>query len=112
MKNYTVSSFLYCLLVTFIADAHITFRLISPFPFVLHQIYAVSITIRIVVSVTLQFSFGFSLKIKVLFLQFNITLILQLGFLLIALIWKFDFAPFMVLIIAVLNDGMYSSFSH
>jgi len=24
----------------------------------------------------------------------------------IALIWKFDFAPFMVLIIAILNDGM------
>jgi len=23
----------------------------------------------------------------------------------IALIWKFDFAPFMVLIIAILNDG-------
>lgn len=40
------------------------------------QIYAVSITIRIV-----------------------------LGFMLIALIWKFDFSPFMVLIIAILNDG-------
>jgi hypothetical protein len=24
---------------------------------------------------------------------------------LIALIWKFDFSPFMVLIIAILNDG-------
>lgn len=30
---------------------------------------------------------------------------LQFGFLFIALIWKFDFAPFMVLIIAILNDG-------
>jgi hypothetical protein len=30
----------------------------------------------------------------------------QLGFLLLALIWKFDFSPFMVLIIAILNDGM------
>lgn len=29
----------------------------------------------------------------------------QFGFLLIALIWKFDFSPFMVLIIAILNDG-------
>lgn len=30
---------------------------------------------------------------------------MQFGFMLIALIWKFDFAPFMVLIIAILNDG-------
>lgn len=29
----------------------------------------------------------------------------QVGFLLLALIWKFDFSPFMVLIIAILNDG-------
>ncbi|RWW28372.1 hypothetical protein BHE74_00041408 [Ensete ventricosum] len=29
-----------------------------------------------------------------------------LGFMLIALIWKFDFSPFMVLIIAILNDGI------
>lgn len=34
-----------------------------------------------------------------------LSLTLQFGFLLIALIWKFDFAPFMVLIIAILNDG-------
>lgn len=40
------------------------------------QIYAVSITIRIV-----------------------------LGFTLLALIWEYDFPPFMVLIIAILNDG-------
>lgn len=31
--------------------------------------------------------------------------LLQLGFMLLALIWKFDFPPFMVLIIAILNDG-------
>lgn len=30
---------------------------------------------------------------------------LQFGFMFIALIWEFDFAPFMVLIIAILNDG-------
>lgn len=30
---------------------------------------------------------------------------LQLGFTLLALIWEFDFPPFMVLIIAILNDG-------
>lgn len=29
----------------------------------------------------------------------------QFGFMFIALIWKFDFSPFMVLIIAILNDG-------
>jgi hypothetical protein len=39
-------------------------------------------------------------------IQPNVNFLLQLGFLLIALIWKFDFAPFMVLIIAILNDGM------
>jgi len=30
---------------------------------------------------------------------------MQFGFMFIALIWKFDFSPFMVLIIAILNDG-------
>ncbi|KAF8732998.1 hypothetical protein HU200_015355 [Digitaria exilis] len=34
-----------------------------------------------------------------------------LGFLLIALIWRFDFAPFMVLIIAILNDGTIMTIS-
>ncbi|KAL5772791.1 hypothetical protein ACOSQ2_012715 [Xanthoceras sorbifolium] len=47
-----------------------------------YTIYAVSITIRIVV-----------------------------GFLLVALIWKFDFPPFMVLIIAILNDGTIMTIS-
>ncbi|OAY52717.1 ATPase 9, plasma membrane-type [Manihot esculenta] len=47
-----------------------------------YTIYAVSITIRIVV-----------------------------GFLLLALIWKFDFSPFMVLIIAILNDGTIMTIS-
>lgn len=32
---------------------------------------------------------------------------MQFGFMLIALIWKFDFSPFMVLIIAILNDGEF-----
>lgn len=31
---------------------------------------------------------------------------------LLALIWKFDFPPFMVLIIAILNDGKSLSLSH
>lgn len=31
--------------------------------------------------------------------------VVQLGFALLALIWEFDFPPFMVLIIAILNDG-------
>ncbi|KAI5076583.1 hypothetical protein GOP47_0008648 [Adiantum capillus-veneris] len=35
----------------------------------------------------------------------SITIRIVLGFLLLALIWKYDFSPFMVLIIAVLNDG-------
>ncbi|KAI8019712.1 ATPase 11, plasma membrane-type [Camellia lanceoleosa] len=31
---------------------------------------------------------------------------LELGFMLLTLIWRFDFPPFMVLIIAILNDGI------
>ncbi|KAG6557064.1 hypothetical protein Mapa_000990 [Marchantia paleacea] len=34
-----------------------------------------------------------------------------LGFLLLTLIWKFDFSPFMVLIIAILNDGTIMTIS-
>ncbi|MCO5563442.1 hypothetical protein L7F22_017084 [Adiantum nelumboides] len=47
-----------------------------------YTVYAVSITVRIVV-----------------------------GFLLLALIWKFDFSPFMILIIAILNDGTIMTIS-
>lgn len=41
----------------------------------------------------------------------SITIRIVLGFLLLALIWKFDFSPFMVLIIAVLNDGTIMTIS-
>ncbi|XP_021776125.1 ATPase 9, plasma membrane-type isoform X1 [Chenopodium quinoa] len=41
----------------------------------------------------------------------SITIRIVMGFMLIALIWKFDFAPFMVLIIAVLNDGTIMTIS-
>ncbi|RZS09962.1 hypothetical protein BHM03_00041102 [Ensete ventricosum] len=41
----------------------------------------------------------------------SITIRIVLGFLLIALIWRFDFSPFMVLIIAVLNDGTIMTIS-
>eukprot|EP00475_Leptophrys_vorax_P045124 TRINITY_DN9284_c0_g1_i1.p1 TRINITY_DN9284_c0_g1~~TRINITY_DN9284_c0_g1_i1.p1 ORF type:complete len:1011 (-),score=140.54 TRINITY_DN9284_c0_g1_i1:297-3161(-) len=41
----------------------------------------------------------------------SITIRVVLGFMLIALIWKFDFAPFMVLIIAILNDGTIMTIS-
>ncbi|XP_062086901.1 ATPase 9, plasma membrane-type [Humulus lupulus] len=40
-----------------------------------------------------------------------ITIRIVLGFLLLALIWKFDFSPFMVLIIAILNDGTIMTIS-
>jgi hypothetical protein len=30
---------------------------------------------------------------------------MQIGFVLLASIWEYDFPPFMVLIIAILNDG-------
>ncbi|KAK5792828.1 hypothetical protein PVK06_033950 [Gossypium arboreum] len=41
----------------------------------------------------------------------SITVRIVLGFMLIALIWKFDFSPFMVLIIAILNDGTIMTIS-
>ncbi|OVA16055.1 Cation-transporting P-type ATPase [Macleaya cordata] len=37
--------------------------------------------------------------------------LMQLGFALLALIWKYDFPPFMVLIIAILNDGTIMTIS-
>ncbi|XP_022135267.1 ATPase 8, plasma membrane-type-like [Momordica charantia] len=41
----------------------------------------------------------------------SITIRIVLGFMLVALIWKFDFSPFMVLIIAILNDGTIMTIS-
>ncbi|GJW14326.1 retrovirus-related pol polyprotein from transposon TNT 1-94 [Tanacetum coccineum] len=41
----------------------------------------------------------------------TITIRVVLGFMLTALIWKFDFSPFMVLIIAILNDGTIMTIS-
>lgn len=41
----------------------------------------------------------------------SITIRIVLGFTLLELIWKFDFSPFMVLIIAVLNDGTIMTIS-
>ncbi|KAL9261362.1 Plasma membrane ATPase-like protein [Drosera capensis] len=41
----------------------------------------------------------------------SITIRIVFGFLLIALIWKYDFSPFMVLIIAILNDGTIMTIS-
>ncbi|KAI8023492.1 Plasma membrane ATPase 1 [Camellia lanceoleosa] len=41
----------------------------------------------------------------------SITICIVLGFMLLALIWRFDFPPFMVLIIAILNDGTIMTIS-
>ncbi|CAL9749028.1 unnamed protein product [Musa acuminata subsp. burmannicoides] len=41
----------------------------------------------------------------------SITIRVVLGFLLLALIWRFNFSPFMVLIIAILNDGTIMTIS-
>ncbi|KAK9715134.1 hypothetical protein RND81_06G145400 [Saponaria officinalis] len=41
----------------------------------------------------------------------SITIRIVFGFLLVVLIWQFDFPPFMVLIIAVLNDGTIMTIS-
>ncbi|CAN8271138.1 unnamed protein product [Cochlearia groenlandica] len=70
-----------------------------------YTIYAVSITIRIVVSS--RHLYGSLLRVLIL-LCCNF---LQFGFMLIALIWEFDFSAFMVLIIAILNDGTIMTIS-
>ncbi|XP_058108772.1 ATPase 10, plasma membrane-type [Magnolia sinica] len=41
----------------------------------------------------------------------SITIRIVLGFALLAMIWKYDFPPFMVLIIAILNDGTIMTIS-
>ncbi|CAH2061225.1 unnamed protein product [Thlaspi arvense] len=41
----------------------------------------------------------------------SITIRIVFGFMFIALLWEFDFAPFMVLIIAILNDGTIMTIS-
>ncbi|KAJ9551302.1 hypothetical protein OSB04_015347 [Centaurea solstitialis] len=41
----------------------------------------------------------------------SITIRIVLGFMLINLIWEFDFSPFMILIIAILNDGTIMTIS-
>ncbi|KAK4773972.1 hypothetical protein SAY87_028991 [Trapa incisa] len=41
----------------------------------------------------------------------SITIRIVLGFMLVALIWEFDFSPFMILIIAILNDGTIMTIS-
>ncbi|WOH06074.1 hypothetical protein DCAR_0625497 [Daucus carota subsp. sativus] len=41
----------------------------------------------------------------------SITIRIVMGFMLISLIWQFDFSPFMVLIIAILNDGTIMTIS-
>ncbi|XP_038699506.1 plasma membrane ATPase 4-like [Tripterygium wilfordii] len=41
----------------------------------------------------------------------SITIRIVFGFMFVALIWKFDFSPFMVLIIAILNDGTIMTIS-
>ncbi|KAJ7551333.1 hypothetical protein O6H91_06G011000 [Diphasiastrum complanatum] len=41
----------------------------------------------------------------------SITIRIVLGFMLLTLIWKFDFSPFMILIIAILNDGTMMTIS-
>lgn len=67
------------------------------------QIYAVSITIRIVVSRYWCFE-QCDLTLNATHIDSS-SVFVQFGFMFIALIWKFDFSPFMVLIIAILNDG-------
>ena len=79
-----------------------------PFPL---QIYAISITIRIVVSILyIKNIFRMNLIINFLLIFSFFFLSFQLGFMLLNSFWKFDFPPFMVLVIAILNDGNISYF--
>uniref|UniRef100_A0A0E0LSS0 Plasma membrane ATPase n=1 Tax=Oryza punctata TaxID=4537 RepID=A0A0E0LSS0_ORYPU len=71
-----------------------------------YTIYAVSITIRIVDLIIRPHQQCHVLCLK------NLSIVnLKLGFMLIALIWKFDFSPFMILVIAILNDGTIMTIS-
>lgn len=74
------------------------------YSFLFFQIYAVSITIRIVVS---SFAYRVYNLLCSLFHSSNFLSMygLQLGFLLLACLWRFDFPPMLVLVIAILNDG-------
>ncbi|KAH9653858.1 Plasma membrane ATPase [Citrus sinensis] len=74
-----------------------------------YTIYAVSITIRIVVSRYWCFE-QCDLTLNATHIDSS-SVFVQFGFMFIALIWKFDFSPFMVLIIAILNDGTIMTIS-
>lgn len=50
---------------------------------------------------------GYILNLEYSSNNLSLYLFVQFGFMLIALIWKYDFSPFMVLIIAILNDGEF-----
>lgn len=80
-----------------------------PFPL---QIYAISITIRIVVSFLYMkniFRMNLITNLLLIFIFFFF-ISFQLGFMLLNSFWKFDFPPFMVLVIAILNDGNINFF--
>ncbi|KAF9689854.1 hypothetical protein SADUNF_Sadunf01G0135700 [Salix dunnii] len=49
--------------------------------------------------------------LSVIIYAVSITIRIVLGFVLLALIWEYDFPPFMVLIIAILNDGTIMTIS-
>lgn len=85
--------------------------MITSIPFPL-QIYAISITIRIVVSfLYMKNIFRMNLITNLLLIfSFFFFFSFQLGFMLLNSFWKFDFPPFMVLVIAILNDGNINFF--
>ena len=53
-----------------------------------------------------------AISVSVILFFFTAYCLQQVGFMLLALIWKFDFPPFMVLIIAILNDGKFFLLPH
>ncbi|CAH2079946.1 unnamed protein product [Thlaspi arvense] len=79
-----------------------------------YTIYAVSITVRIVILTCSSFVCN-EVIIHSSDSQQNLSspliLLQQLAFSLLALIWHFDFPPFMILIIAILNDGTVMTIS-
>ncbi|KAL5539223.1 hypothetical protein UlMin_044519 [Ulmus minor] len=76
-----------------------------------YTIYAVSITIRIVVRFPSVLEFQLIIVFSKHFVCLKLEFVLQLGFLLLCLFWQFDFPPFMVLVIAILNDGTIMTIS-
>ncbi|XP_062184580.1 plasma membrane ATPase 2-like [Phragmites australis] len=68
--------------------------------------------LSVIISVVLTSRAIFQMMKNYTICAMSITINVHLGFVLIALTWKFDFSPFMILIIAILNYGTIMTISN